>query len=264
MNPALPGDDVLLDRCYRGMEPFVRMFGGGPGSKVIDRDGVVACVVPASPNRSLLNTIWFDRERPERLIAEIESIRDEFEAAGVNAWSVWIQDGDEAAETVVQEYGLTLDSKPLAMGAAFDELDLSADTSLVSAHWDMAEVARINELGYELPAGVFRAIKEMPRPDGAHCFIAEQDGRAVSTVITFDDGDDLGIYWVATEPEHWRKGLGGATMTAALTAARERGMQTTTLQASDAGVPVYARLGYRDLGVRINLWELRRAREATD
>lgn len=253
------GDDVLLDRCYRGIEPFIRMFGTGPGSTVIDRDGVVACVVPSAPTRSLLNAIWFDRKRPERLAAEVDSIREAFDEAGVRAWSVWIQEGDAEAEELVDQLGLKLDSKPLAMGADLTELDLSADTSAVSAEWDAVEVARVNELGYGLPAGIFKAIGEIPLPDGGHCFLARVDGRVVSTVMTFDDGEDVGVYWVATDPEYGRRGLGGATMTAALKAGLERGMKTTTLQASDAGAPVYARLGYRDLGVRIKLWEQRDA-----
>jgi hypothetical protein len=39
--------------------------------------------------------------------------------------------------------------------------------------------------------------------------------------------------------------------------ARERGLQTTSLQATAMGVPIYARLGYRDLGA-IQMWERRR------
>jgi hypothetical protein len=45
-------------------------------------------------------------------------------------------------------------------------------------------------------------------------------------------------------------------MTAALLDARERGCTTTSLQATKAGYPVYAGLGFRDLGP-IDMWELR-------
>jgi hypothetical protein len=40
--------------------------------------------------------------------------------------------------------------------------------------------------------------------------------------------------------------------------ARERGCETTSLQATQMGLPVYRRLGYRELGV-IEMWERRRS-----
>ena len=43
----------------------------------------------------------------------------------------------------------------------------------------------------------------------------------------------------------------------ALADARERGCTTTTLVATKMGHPVYARLGYRDLG-RVQMWERRK------
>jgi hypothetical protein len=43
----------------------------------------------------------------------------------------------------------------------------------------------------------------------------------------------------------------------ALSEAREPGCETTSLQASGAGYPVYRKLGYRDLGA-MGMWERRR------
>jgi len=43
-------------------------------------------------------------------------------------------------------------------------------------------------------------------------------------------------------------------MRTALRAARDQGCTSTSLEASAAGRPVYARLGYRDLG-ETQLWE---------
>jgi hypothetical protein len=48
-------------------------------------------------------------------------------------------------------------------------------------------------------------------------------------------------------------------MRQALADARRRGCATTSLQATAMGRPVYARLGYRDLGV-IEMWERRGGR----
>ena len=46
-------------------------------------------------------------------------------------------------------------------------------------------------------------------------------------------------------------------MAHALVNAREDGYETTTLQSSKLGQPVYERLGYRDFGAG-HLWEKRR------
>jgi hypothetical protein len=46
-------------------------------------------------------------------------------------------------------------------------------------------------------------------------------------------------------------------MRQALVDARERGVETTSLQATAMGLSLYRRLGYRELGV-IEMWERRR------
>ena len=46
-------------------------------------------------------------------------------------------------------------------------------------------------------------------------------------------------------------------MSLALHDARERGATTTSLQATKMGYPLYARLGYRDLGA-LQMWERRK------
>jgi GNAT superfamily N-acetyltransferase len=62
---------------------------------------------------------------------------------------------------------------------------------------------------------------------------------------TADVGSDCLIMWVATLPGHRGKRLASRLLAMALGEARERGMKTTTLQASMLGRRVYERLGYR-------------------
>jgi ribosomal protein S18 acetylase RimI-like enzyme len=76
-------------------------------------------------------------------------------------------------------------------------------------------------------------------------------------VGTLDVGGDCGIYMVATRAEARGRGLATALMRQAVLDARERGLETTSLQATAMGEPIYARLGYRDLGA-IKMWERRR------
>jgi GNAT superfamily N-acetyltransferase len=248
---------ALLDACYRGLEPFTRMFGGASGSQLIENDGAVTSVVPAIPQAAIFNATIFDRARPEVLDAALTSAASAYAAAAVSAWGVWIVDGEDAAESIAIDHGLSIDSTPLAMGAELSALDVSADTSGVVERWDIAAAATLNELGYRVPAGLFTAVGEVARPEGARCFIAEIGGDAAASVVTFANGDDCGVYWVATHPTVQRQGLARAVVTAALRAAIDDGFKTTTLQATRPGAPLYTRLGYEDLGRTINLWQRR-------
>ncbi|MFI5841456.1 GNAT family N-acetyltransferase [Catenuloplanes sp. NPDC051500] len=68
------------------------------------------------------------------------------------------------------------------------------------------------------------------------------DGTPAAGCFTYDDGASVGFYWVATHPEHRGRGLGRAVMEAALAAHPER---EATLVATDAGLPLYEKLGFR-------------------
>lgn len=68
------------------------------------------------------------------------------------------------------------------------------------------------------------------------------DGTPAAGCFTYDDGAAVGFYWVATAPEHRGRGLGRAVMETALAAHPER---VATLVATEAGLPLYRRLGFR-------------------
>lgn len=247
----------LLAACYRSLGPFIRSFGDLPGSRVLEHDGGATSVVPAIPNASLFNSTFYDRARPETLDAALTAAEPEYDAAGVTAWGAWILDGDSAAQRIAVEHGMKLDSVPRAMGAQLSAIDLSADTSAVSERWDLPTGAKLNELAYAVGPDKFGPLGAIGQSTGARCFIAEADGAAGSCVVTYPNGEDCGVFWVATDPVLQGRGLARAAMTAALKGAIEDGFETTTLQASKAGAPLYLRLGYEDLGRSVNLWEHR-------
>lgn len=95
--------------------------------------------------------------------------------------------------------------------------------------------------GYERPAG-----------DGTRFFVGYADGRPVSVAAACPAPGLVEIDWVATLPSARRRGYGTAVMAAALAGAP--GMPTVLL-ASDAGRPVYRRLGFVDL-LRTTIWEV--------
>jgi GNAT superfamily N-acetyltransferase len=233
------------------------MFGRAPGARVLEHTGALSSIVPAIPQASLFNSTIYDRDDPATLDTALTAAEPEYVAAGTKAWGAWILDGDSEAQRIATQHGMRLDSQPRAMGAELSALDLSADDSCVTECWDMPTAAKLNELGYAVPEGMFAAVGLVDQPQGARCFIAEHDGRAVASVVSFANGDDCGIFWVATDPVVQGRGFARAAMTAALKRAIDEGFTTTTLQSSKAGAQLYLRLGYQDLGRTVNLWQHR-------
>jgi GNAT superfamily N-acetyltransferase len=77
---------------------------------------------------------------------------------------------------------------------------------------------------------------------GWQTWLAYRDGEPAAACCTFDDGATLGIYWLATLPQHRSHGLGRAVMRAALGACPQR---PAALVATVTGEPLYSSLGFR-------------------
>jgi GNAT superfamily N-acetyltransferase len=70
------------------------------------------------------------------------------------------------------------------------------------------------------------------------------DGTPAAASGVYVLGATAGVYNVATPPEHRSKGYGAALTAAAARLGAERGATRSILQASEAGEPVYRRMGY--------------------
>jgi len=80
--------------------------------------------------------------------------------------------------------------------------------------------------------------------DGFAGFLGLSDGVPVATSGLFMTGGLAGIYNVATVTAHRGKGIGAAMTWAAASLGRENGAAISVLQSSQAGEPVYRRMGY--------------------
>lgn len=227
--------------------------GASEGMHVVERGGVVTTITPAVPDRSLVNdVVYWDGEA---FAAAYDEIAAAYAAAGIEAWAVWVPDGDRRIADLLADHGHVLDSDPEAMVLDLDLVERPAEPAGFTRSLAPVALARLNDHAYGID-GFGRALERLEATDRLHVYGVEEDGALVSGLFAFDHGDDCSAWLVATGERSRGRGLAGALMGHALADARERGRTTATLQATDLGRPVYERLGFRSLG-EIELWERR-------
>lgn len=211
---------------------------------------------------------WVIAEQPRQLFAVYDELAQRYAAAGVRAWTVWADEHDQLTADWVRNHGHTLDAKPRAMAADIATLSLPSPGGLAwQATADVRMVAAINDQAYDFPPPAFTAALVRSADPRWRAYLAYgdeedvgADGRregAIACVLCFESVEgDCGVTGVATLPAARGTGTASRLLAVALREAAERGAQTTTLQATSKGAPVYARLGYRDLGAMI-MWEHR-------
>jgi GNAT superfamily N-acetyltransferase len=233
----------------------VWMTKGAHDSRLLELDGLIAAIVPATPDRSVLNSVVY--ERAEALEAKLEEIAAAYDAAGVRAWTVWVPETDTRTAQLLESAGHVLDASPRAM--AMELVDLGAPPGPEpewSGQWDPQAAGLVNDRAYGDPDGLWAsALGELPEGSG-HLYLARSNGEPASMVIVHDRDDDCVFWFAATIPEARGRGLVSGLLHRALSDARERGCRTTTTEATAMGRPVYERIGYRDLGA-LHMYERR-------
>jgi GNAT superfamily N-acetyltransferase len=253
---AIRDNAELFGRQHASLRAFYRLLAGASrDGRLYERDGITAALVPATPERSVCNGVVFDDAAS--LERALEPLASRFEDAGVRAWTVWVPAHDRDAAALLERHGHRLDASPAAMAIELAEfssppapgLDLDPDP-------DLAEIGRLNDAAYGYEDQFTRALELLKR-DSAYVYIARLDGEPAACTIALDHDRDCLIGLVATLPAARGRGLASALVTSALLDARTRGCETSSLQATRMGQPVYERIGYRDLGP-IEMWERRR------
>ncbi len=224
------------------------------GGQVVERDGLTAFVTPSAPTQSIVNCVMFDDH--DALAADLGPLRELYAAAGVSHWMVWTLPGDEQAPPLLEQAGHFREYEPMAMALDLSRLRApSRDAAPFELDRDPhpVEITTLNERANgELP-GAFGTAFAGLRGSRFRRWMARVDGRPAACLVTFDHGDNCMVQWVATDPDHQRKGLGRALLHAALADARERGLATSTLESSYEGERLYESLGYAPLG-RLGMW----------
>jgi GNAT superfamily N-acetyltransferase len=249
---------AAVERCLEGE---VRMFGrGSPGSRVLELPGVVAGLTPATPQRSLFNSIFY--REPQALLAAWPELERTYAAEGVRAFTVWLRPSDTALATELARLGHVLDGRVVGMAAELAELSLPGEDGLA---WRLVQdcriVGAINDASYTLTLPAFQeAVQSFvgaAMPATLRAYVASQSGRDVACLCAHDEPDGvLGISLVATLPDVRGRGLASRLLAVALRDGARRGLRSTALVASSLGRGVYARLGYREVG-GFEMWERR-------
>lgn len=237
------GPDELFDRALRTLiESWAYLASGSPGAEVRRVEGAAIAVFVHRPDREFLNNAVLG-PRPADLGATVGAIEGAYAGQGIERYAVWVH-GSEAEAEVEAELG--------ARGYAFD----SATRTMAMPVAALAEVDRSSlEVIEAGPAELWAVDGDIDGlapdldPAGGHFYVARLDGRDVATLMAFDHAGDCGIYMVGTIESARRRGIATALSAHAVAAARERGCLTASLQATPMAEGVYARIGFRDLGL---------------
>lgn len=111
---------------------------------------------------------------------------------------------------------------------------------------DLAEAARVAAAGFGTTVEMMRGLFA-PELIGAGMafYVGRIDGDAVATAVGYQIGEDVGIFGVATPPEHRRRGYGAAITAHAVRSGFETGADMAWLQTSSMAESIYCGLGFR-------------------
>jgi GNAT superfamily N-acetyltransferase len=245
----------VWDELYSSMHRWYRLVGtSSDGASVLEREGVVAAVVPAAPERSVVNAVSY--ERGDALAAAYDEIAAAYDEIGAK-WTVWVHHDDGDVADLLERRGHVLDAEPHAMARSLDEPPARPELDDWSADGALADVGAINDRAYPFGDDSFsRALTRLPA-GAAHVYVARWEGRPAACLATIDHAANSEVQMVAVVPEARGHGLSGKLLAHALADAAERGRRTSTLIATRLGRPVYQRHGFRALGT-VQMWERRR------
>jgi N-acetylglutamate synthase len=104
--------------------------------------------------------------------------------------------------------------------------------------------------GFEAPEGVFAPLYEpsLVSHPGVAVYTASVAVSPVSTGVGYLVGSAVGVYNVATPPQHRRRGYAGEIVRRIVTDGFRNGATTAYLLASPDGVGVYRRIGFHRVG----------------
>jgi ribosomal protein S18 acetylase RimI-like enzyme len=237
----------LRARAWAGIAAQQRLFGEHvPGARVVQGAGWTGSLVPSAADSALLNVAVPDE--PETVLDPHE-LAPVFEPHGVR-WGMWL-DGTRADARRLRHHKMQTVSVCRVMARALTHVP-AYDANLADATADLKWVGALNDRAYGLTDKRLETHFGLIASPAVH---AHRVGRR-ATAAALDHDGDASLFFVATAPNHRRKGYATAAVKAAMAAAAQRGCATASLLATAEGAGLYARLGFEDLGPA-QLWATR-------
>jgi ribosomal protein S18 acetylase RimI-like enzyme len=213
------------------------------------RDGYDFLLFPQIPIPQF-NSVW---PRDDTAAPALSAVLAEIEELGLPC-SVQVRRGrTPACEEEAHSLGLTAEEPIPGMAVRPDELGRPEIPGLeilrVATADGMAQALAVAAAGFGAPADLLAPIYdlEVAALDGFAAYLGRVDGRDVSTAIGYTVGDTIGVFNVATPPEHRGQGYGAALTAGAAREGIAAGAAVAWLQSSAMGLSVYRRLGFREV-----------------
>ncbi len=162
--------------------------------------------------------------------------------------------GSEELAAVAKEIGLTfaatvplmacerpqyhVSNQDLTIRRVTNSDDLLASQSIIAKTFSLAQFAVEN---------VFS--EKFAEQHDVDVFVAYEGDVSVCTVQATHHGSEVGIWCMATDPEHQRRGFGRATLEYALKDLMDRGATCFYLFATQAGRPLYESVGFEQMDI---------------
>jgi ribosomal protein S18 acetylase RimI-like enzyme len=129
------------------------------------------------------------------------------------------------------------------------------ETQLVTDDADSAQVAQVLGEAFECPPWMCVNMlgRDLASTPDLTFFASLAGGEIVSVAGTVRVGTTVGVYAVGTRPRSQGRGAASAALSAAMRHHQKGGAETFGLHASDAGRPVYERLGFEVVD-RVSAW----------
>ena len=243
----------VLDAADRANRAAYRAFAERSGGHVAERDGLTF-VVGAHPSPIITNVAW--RMDAAVAAADIPEAVTRFYAELDHVGSVMTAEHlDADIETLLVTLGWHSIRLPgMVAPRRLAEEGAPADARLrwVRPDADLADFRRVVQAGFadsdeerEVVATVFGRPESLGGKSAAAVVSVDGVDAAAAMVLVLDEAAVVG--WVATVPDHRRRGLGAFVTRAVTNKGFDLGASFATLQASRMGHGVYERLGYRDV-----------------
>jgi GNAT superfamily N-acetyltransferase len=256
----------LLDRIDGANQAVYTETARRSGGTVETRHGFV-CVVGAHPSPIIANVAFRPPSShavsPRSVGTTLREILDRYRSIGhgVSLMTADRRDADIVDALSSDGWRSVIELPGMHLGASPTRRVPRSDVSLdwVDPDRHLSTFRRVLQDGFadeederQMIAAVFAEPASLA-PPGIRAIVASVAGTPASCGVAYE-AIGLGVIgWVATLPAFRRRGLGTLVTAAAADALLDSGVTGVTLQASPDGLPVYEKMGFREV-TRYAIW----------